>query len=119
MRLGDRRGPGHQPAEGVPDQVHRALADLGGNGEQVVGQRRQAVVTLAIGPRGLVLAALIDRQCMPTVLGQWCEERDEVLFATRPARHEDDGGVRRRRARDEGGGLGPVGTYPHRTNTLR
>jgi len=55
------RGPAHQAAEAVPDQVHGTVAENRDQVEHLLPQRVDRVRGGVVGAARLVLAALVDR----------------------------------------------------------
>ncbi len=97
------RGAGDQAAEAVADEVHRALAQVVDDGQQVAGERLDGVGVEVVGARRLVLAALVEQDHRVAGLDERRGDEPEVLLAAGEARHEQDGGARahlRRRAQD-------------------
>ena len=78
-----------QPAVGVPDQVSRAGRVHDREDVRAEGGRR--VAARLVGPRGLELAAHVDRDHVPAVVGQQVQDGEEVFLAAGVAGDEQGG----------------------------
>ena len=94
--VGERGRPGHQPAERVADQVGRPVQP-GQHRQDVVGQHLHVVRRGVVGPRRLVLPALVDRQHLVAGRGERRQDRDEVLLGAGVPGHQQHRAHRSRR----------------------
>ncbi len=103
-RAGQHRTARHQAAVGVPEQHHlvalgRELADQLRDDH---AERRRQVRFLVVRPGRLVLARHVDRDRVEARVGDRVEQRREVLFGPRVARHQKRRGRRVTRGRRAG-----------------